>query len=131
MRVTEAQVLAIFRSDMTEAQITPHIQSANTLIGAYDDLADLSEAVLTEIELWLSAHFASAYDQRISYQSFSESKAKFQGEYKLGLYGTDYGQRAIALDSTGTLQDLADGIKVARIEAFGVNYPTEYAEVDI
>jgi len=126
-RVTGTEVKTIFETDMIESELTPFITSVNTFINATTDLLTLSDALLKEIEMWLSAHFASAKDQRITYQSFGDSKAKFQGEYTYGLNATDYGQRAIMLDTTGTLADIASNLQTASIVAYPVDYPTTYA----
>jgi len=126
-RVTGTEVKTIFETDMIESELTPFITSVNTFINATTDLLTLSDALLKEIEMWLSAHFASAKDQRITYQSFGDSKAKFQGEYTYGLNATDYGQRAIMLDTTGTLADIASNLQTASIVAHPVDYPTIYA----
>ena len=130
-RVTADDVKLIFQTNMADANITACITSANALINSQDDLLTLSSALLIEIERWLSAHYASAYDQRISYQSIGDSKFKFQGDYKTSFLSTDYGQRAVDLDSTGTLRDMASGALTTYIGIFEVDYPTTYADVDL
>lgn len=131
-RVTADDVKLIFDTNMENANLNACITSANALINSQDDMTDnLSSALLIEIERWLSAHYASAYDQRISYQSIGDSKFSFQGEYKTSFLSTDYGQRAVDLDSTGTLRDMASGAQTTYIEIFGADYPTDYADVDL
>jgi hypothetical protein len=131
-RVTADDVKLIFDTNMADANLTACITSANALINSQDEMTDnLSDALLIEIERWLSAHFASAYDQRISYQKIGEASFKFQGEYKQSFYATDYGQRAIDLDSTGTLRDMTLGLQQTYIDIFEVDYPTTYADVVI
>ena len=130
-RVTGEQVKQIFETNLSNSAIEPFIRSANVLINSSEDMLELSSDLLFEIELWLSAHFASAYDQRISYQSIGDSKFSFQGEYGKSFMSTDYGQRAVALDSTGTLQDLALGLQRASIDIYEVDYPTTYATVEL
>jgi hypothetical protein len=127
VRVTGAEVLEIFETNMTVAQLEPFIEIANVMIDGNEDLLTLSDDLLDKIELLLSAHFASAYDQRISYQGYGESKTKFQGEFGKLLNSTDYGQRAILLDTTGTLQDISNGLQTASITAYPMDYPCTYA----
>lgn len=125
-RVTGTEVKTIFETEMTSSDLEPFIKSANALINSQSDMLELSDALLKEIEEWLSAHFASSKDQRISYQDFGLSKVKFQGEYKTSLNSTSYGQTAVSLDTSGTLQDIASGVKKARITAYPVIYPSTY-----
>lgn len=131
MRVTADDVKLIFETNLGDTNLNSFIRSANVLIDSQEDMLILSDDVLFEIELYLSAHFASSYDQRISYQSIGDSKFKFQGEFKTLLNSTDYGQRAILLDTTGTLQDLSLGLQTAYIGVYAADYPTTYADVDV
>ena len=130
VRVTGEEVKAIFLTDLTASELAPFISAANVLINSYDDLLALSDELLLEIERWLSAHYASARDQRISYQDFDGSKASFQGKYSYSLKGNDYGQMALSLDPTGTLEDLSSNIRTATIDIEAVNYPCTYATSD-
>lgn len=130
MRVTGTEVKAIFKTEMTSTALDPFIESANVLINAESNMLDLSDTLLKQIELWLSAHFASSYDQRIAYQDLGLSKFKFQGEWGKSLNSTDYGQNAVALDTSGTLMDIANGVKIARIIAYPVTYPTNYGKAE-
>lgn len=130
-RVTGEQVKEIFTTDMDASAIEPFIRTANVLINSQSDILELSDSVLFEIELWLSAHYASAKDQRITYQSYGDSKSKFQGEYGKSFNATDYGQRAIDLDTTGTLSNLALGLQTAYIGVYEMNYATTYADIEL
>jgi len=129
-RVTGAEVKEIFVTEMVADDLNPFIRASNTLINSYTDMLELSDTILFEIELWLAAHYASAKDQRIQYQSIGITKAKFQGEFKESFFSTDYGQRAMALDSTGTLEGLSLRLQTTSITAYPVEYPTTYADVD-
>lgn len=130
MRTTGAAVKLIFETDLSAEELEPFIETASELIDNNDDLAALDSDLLIVIEKWLAAHFAAAWDQRITYQSYGISKVKFQGDYGKSLNATDYGQTAIALDPSGTLQDIANGVKTAHITAYPVTYPSEYGSED-
>ena len=105
-RVMAEQVMQIISTDLTEAQIEAFINSANVLIDSVLLDRDLPAALLTEIELWLSAHFLSMRDQRVKSERVDEYSATFQGETGMGLKATTYGQQALALDYSGTLENL-------------------------
>ena len=129
-RVTGTEVKEIFETELTSSQLDPFIKTANALINSQSDILALSSALLIEIELWLSAHYASAKDQRIAYQDYGLTKVKFQGKYETALFSTDYGQTAVGLDTSGTLKDIASGVKTARITAYPVIYPSTYGDED-
>jgi len=126
-RVTASDVSAIFETNLTDSQLDVFITSANAFINAHEEMLVLSDAVLFEIERWLSAHYASARDQRIRHQDFGNSKATFQGEYKYSFYSTDYGQRAMDFDTTGTMNNIANGKTLASIETYPISYPCKYS----
>ena len=99
-RVTAAQVQEIISTKISIETINAAINTAHHLVDAKLASSGLGTDLLTDIELWLSAHFVAIRDPR----SKSES---------IGDYSTTYGQQAIALDYTGTLASM--GLKKATL----------------
>ena len=83
-----------------------------------EELADqgLSDDRLTQIELYLAAHFAALNDPRMESEEIGgEYKSKVQGKTEMNLDATFYGQTAKLLDTSGTLAQLGAGLKKARL----------------
>ena len=117
-RVDADGVKEIVDTDLTNAQINNFINAAHLLV-VQADLAGsgLAEALLVEIERWLSAHFLSIRDKRVEQESVGgEWSAKYQGKTDMGLEATTYGQQALALDTSGELA--ATGLKRATLEVY-------------
>ncbi len=114
-RVSVSDVKAIFDTDLIDSEISVAITMANTLISAHGlAAAGVTEAVLTEIERLLAAHFCALKDPRTSKEAISgEVSASYQGQTKTGLKSTFYGQNAILLDYSGILATIAEGAKRA------------------
>ena len=116
IRVTQADVIAIFQTSISD--LTPFITVANIMTDkVYNAGIDAGESVastpLFEIERWLAAHFAVANDMRSAKEGVGggSARADISYMYKLGLnlQNTYYGQCAIALDPTGTLNSISNG----------------------
>lgn len=102
-RVTAAEVQALAPGLGTKT-ITTEIDTANALVT--DLLAgDFDEPRLKLIETWLAAHFAVAgiTTAHLAGSSQSGVSVSVTGEFGMGLTSTEYGQRAMALDTTGKL----------------------------
>ena len=67
-RVTDAQVKTILATTVTT---DPFITTANIFINQVLGTAGLSEELLTQIELWLAAHFTCMMDPRVSFETIS------------------------------------------------------------
>ena len=125
-RILEASLWEICPDLDSAAVVTPYIAAANLLVTDVVVAADstISDERLTQIELWLAAHFAS-----VAYLRAAEERADVVGEKKqfkvdLGLSVTVYGQQALVLDTTGALanlQKLIDdgGVKVPSFDWLG------------
>lgn len=109
-RATDADVRAYVEIPASTST-TPYIDAASAVADAKLTGKGLSEAVLTQIEIFLAAHFAVLAVERgglrrevqgDSAQAYHNISEKFTG-FKL----TRFGLQAIALDTTGTL--VADG----------------------
>lgn len=102
-RVDADQVSDIISTGLTESQINAMINTAHLVVEQNLATSGLSEDLLTQIELWMAAHFVCMRDPRKKQVKVDEVSVTYQGEVGIGLQGTPYGQQAIALDSTGTL----------------------------
>lgn len=112
-RVTDADVQAIME-DYPDA-LAPFIAVATLLVDEeLEPLGVLSDSRLIEIERWLAAHFAATMTPLTTQAGAgSVSMALQRSSPGKGLQATQYGQQAIALDSTGRLKALSDGAVVA------------------
>lgn len=106
-RVTVSEVREIIDTALSDAGVSSCITAANSLIASKSEMtSSLSEDTLTQIELWLSAHFVSVADPRVVEERTRETAVKYvQPGAGTGLTGSSYGQTAMALDSTLTLAD--------------------------
>ena len=66
----------------------------------------LSDALLKEIERWLSAHFIAVRDPRRKSEKLGDASEAYFGNADMGLDFTPYGQQVKVLDSTGILAGL-------------------------
>lgn len=109
-RVTDADVKKLIET--TVSPLTIFIDQAALLVTEEIGTAaasGLSEARLTEIERWLSAHFvAASIDPQSKSEGASGISVSYEGQQGMGLNATRYGQQAILLDTTGTLKRMAD-----------------------
>lgn len=114
-RVTAEQVMEIISTTLSEAQVNAFINTAHLVVQTRLANKGLDPALLTEIELWLAAHFVSMRDPRKKAVRANNISITYQGEFGVGLHATSYGQQAMALDPTGTLANA--GLKRATIQA--------------
>jgi hypothetical protein len=105
--VTDAEVKAVVD---TQRDTTPFIATAHLLIT--EDLAasGLSTARLTQIELYLAAHFVALTEERgnLSEHTVGDATEKYSMKLGSGLSLTRYGQQAVNLDTSGKLRTLAN-----------------------
>lgn len=109
-RVTEAEVQAIMEDYPDD--LDPYIAVATLLVDEELDGLGMSDSRLKEIERWLSAHFAATATPLAKAEGVGKISQTLQrGRDGEGLATTQYGQNAIALDSSGTLAALSKGRK--------------------
>lgn len=116
-RVDAGGVKEIIETSLADTLINAFINTAHHLV--QEDLLNkgLSSDLLTEIELWLAAHFLAIRDKRVEKESVgNEWSATYQGKTKMGFEATTYGQQALMLDTTGSLA--AIGLKRATFEVY-------------
>lgn len=133
-RVTQAEVRDIVSNDGT-TDMTPFIAAATAMVDyvvTQDTGNILTTATLKEIERWLAAHFYAAYDQLYTSKSTDGASGSFQGQFGQRLDSTDFGQRAIVLDFTGTLSTLNKGKPKASMMWLGLKQSeqTDYVDRD-
>lgn len=114
VRTTEADVQSILGGNYDTANspsLTGFIAAASSLVDRISTAypGTLSTADLTIIECWLAAHFYGHSDQFYKSKNTQSAGATFQGETKMGLSSTQYGQTAIMLDTTRYLAALDKG----------------------
>ena len=117
VRVSDAEVKEILNTDITDT--STFITAANVVINneLSDEITagDVDTDTLKEMERWLAAHFASAWDQQAVELALGEARVKYQGQFGKGLESTTYGQRALLLDPTGRL--VGGGRKTAKFKS--------------
>lgn len=106
VRVTAAQVMEIISTSQSTAVVNAFINSAHAVVEANLASASLGETLLTQIELWMAAHFLAMKDQRKSAVKVGDLSVTYQGQTGMGLNATQYGQQALAMDTSGTLSAL-------------------------
>lgn len=106
-RVTVEEVAAIM-AEVPE-DLTAFLEMATLVVD--EELAEsgLSDARLAMIEKLLAAHFAATVSPLTTQESAGVSVSYQRNGVGKGLASTQYGQNAISLDTTGTLQAMADG----------------------
>jgi hypothetical protein len=105
MRSTVTLVKTIMSTGLEDVEIEALIEVANRMVTSVLPTSSLSEAVLTDIETWLTAHLIAigkerqTKDERVGdvWVKYNESKGQF-------LLSTTYGQMVLFLDSTGSFQ---------------------------
>jgi len=107
-RVKPDDVKDIFETEMSDKSLAKFITTAHIVV--QNNIVPknvLSEEELKQVELYLSAHFASALDPLPrSLEIREEFSEDYQGEWGMGLESTTYGQMALIIDRTHALKAL-------------------------
>ena len=78
----------------------------------------MGDAVIEEIEKWIAAHMVTITRERVAREEGAGGAyIKYAGEWGAGLASTSYGQMAINLDTSNTLQALSEGKRTAMSRA--------------
>ena len=108
--LAEIQLLSDDFSDMTAAQMEPHIITADTIITDQGIAADsaTTSTKLGLISRWLSAHFATVFVREATREKAGSVGVTYDENAERGfrLESTRFGKNAILLDSTGALAKL-------------------------
>lgn len=107
VRVTDADVKEII-DVQTSRDTSIFINLANRFVDLHLLPEGISEGVLTDIELYLAAHFTAITVERggLTSEVTGDSEASYANVYEAGFGSTRYGQIALTLDSSGKLRDL-------------------------
>jgi len=105
-RVFNEQVLKV-TGDPSSVDAEPAIAVANLLVDELLGGQSLTEARLTQIELYLSAHFVSISqrDGPLAAQVLGEATERYFNIYGAGFSSTRFGQQAMILDTSGILAE--------------------------
>lgn len=131
-RTNSTNVIAVLLSGkqydgVNSPSLDAFIDTANSLVTQLNSECnsggELDTARLELIERYLAAHFYAHADQQMQAKQTGDASATFKGKTDLGLNGTDYGQTALLLDTTGCLanwnQQLKSGKKKIGVKWLG------------
>ena len=108
-RVCDSDVKAIRPDIPSDLETTPWISAANCVVDTINTEcgASLTEAKLTQVELWLAAHYVSSIAPTASSESFEGWSKTFNvgSTTQTGVMSDSYGRMANTL-SGGCLQQL-------------------------
>lgn len=109
-RTTETAVKGIIEVDaISVSSLEPFISIANELVTEKCGGLGYSDTRLELIERWLSAHFYTVRDPRVTSETAGPVSASYQSSVSLGLNSSHYGQTALRLDTMGGLASLEQG----------------------
>lgn len=119
-RVDPNDVRDIFDTDLDDGHLNAFINGAHRIVEDQLASSGLGQTTLDQIELYVSAHLATLWDQRAASESIgSEYTVSYQGQTGMHFEATFYGQTAMTMDKTGTLASA--GLKRARFDVWGVD----------
>lgn len=100
-------VCAIVDTDLVNDQVEPFIATANVFVDENLILdPPLSDAILTQIETYLAAHFLTLFEPRVKQEAADGTRFVYESDTALGLSSSKFGQMAMVLDPSGTLTQL-------------------------
>ena len=107
---------------LSDTIIESFIDGANTFVTANLGSKSLSTALLTEIERWIAAHMIASTRERTAKKAGAGgAEVEYTGYWSKGLDGTSYGQMAVTLDTSKTLEAMSQG----KLAAWSKAVPTE------
>lgn len=109
-RTTAAEVKQIIETSLSDAIVNGYITSANIFVTNHLGTSTLDASTLEDIERWVTAHMISMTRERqAKKEKAGSAEVEYGQEFRAGLRNTLYGQTAIALDTTGTLDAIDEG----------------------
>lgn len=111
-RVEATQVKELIVTSKDDAVIdTNFIETAHHLVDTHLSGKGLSEGTLTQIELYLAAHFLAIAEEQgaIMRDAYGDASTLWADVYGKGLHMTRFGQQAMLFDTSGTLAKLNTG----------------------
>ncbi len=114
-RVTSSEVKGLIK---TNFDVDPFIAIATLMVDESLVNQSLSDARLTQIELWLAAHFVAVAEERGALVSSEKGESKEEYEIKVGegLNMTRFGQQVLMLDTTGILAEQGTNTSVKKAQ---------------
>ncbi len=134
-RTNSTDVQAILGDNYDGSKVlTPFIRTASILVDRVVTCAaakgiTLSSEELQEMECYLAAHFYGHHDQMYQSRSTGKASGSFKGQTAMALDGTQYGQTAKMLDSSGCLNSISQGQGTAKMYWLGLP-PSEQTPYD-
>jgi len=126
-RVTADEVKEIIPGTTLEnPAIDVYITGVSLVVDQWLTDSGLSDAILTEIERWYTAHLIASTNYRLSAREKVGdaeieygSKVEYVGKGYDRLSSTPYGQMVLELDSTGTMNKVGKrGARIFAIQSF-------------
>lgn len=107
-RVFEEQVRVV-TGDGDAIDASQAIETASLIVDEELGSSALSEARLTQIELYLAAHFLSLTTTAgsLAAETLGDASERYHNIYAAGMRSTRFGQQVIMLDTTGRMAELA------------------------
>lgn len=109
-RVTAGAVKEVVPTEIADSVVlTNFIDTANLFVDTHLAAAGHSDAILAKIELYLAAHYTALTEEQggLTRSKLGDADESFANIYDQGLKATRFGQQALALDTTGTLNSVA------------------------
>jgi len=120
IRTTAAEVKEIIPTNLTTTQVDPYITTASLIVD--ENIADcgLSDEVLEQIEMWLTAHLiAMTADRQTKSEKVGEAQVTYYDNFGKSLNSTSYGKVVAMLDTCNVLSDIGKKtIKTTVITSF-------------
>ena len=101
IRTDASAVLSAIETDITTDQINAFISDASVWVDANLASDSLSDTLLEKIEKYLTCHFITLRDPRLTDGAIGDVREKFQRDTSM----TEYLKAAMALDPTGKIAD--------------------------
>lgn len=102
-RTDYASVIGIIETNLSEVRVNTLIDTANMIVNVNLTGSGLSTETLTEIEKWVAAHLIAFNSERQAQKKKVGDGEETYSSLGQMLKATTYGQTAVMLDSTGTL----------------------------
>ena len=106
LRATAAAVQAVVATVASE--FDSFIATANTIVEEQLLASSMSEARLTQIEIYLAAHFLLVRDRQAKTENYGSASVTYSGDFGMNLKSTTQGQTAVLLDTSGILTTLGN-----------------------
>jgi len=117
-RISAEEAREIINTTLTSGRIETYILGAAEFIENALSGKGLTEDHLKEIQRWMAAHLiATTSERQLQKAGAGPASATYFGVPGKGLEGSTYGQTVLNLDFTGTLAEMNENYKVARLEA--------------